>query len=160
MSLETEIQTLIAGVAREGALTAQAIKQFDELTNRVKHLEESCNKLDQELKDERKLKGALQTELSLTSARLKDAEARLETYRKQEFTFELNNRMMAFEQDRRIEMRSILSDVFRNVEIHRSIAKSVFTPVEGIPPNQYNTMGMAGSVHQNRATDEVTEIPK
>lgn len=160
MSLETEIQTLIAGVAREGALTAQAIKQFDQMTERVKALETSKERLDRECEAHSKRNDKLTSDLADTRKRLIEAEARIETYRKQEFTFELNSRMMAFEQDRRIEMRAILSDVFRNVEIHRSIAKTVFTPVEGNPPNQYNTMGSAGTVHMNRATDEVTEIPK
>ena len=160
MNLEEEIRKLIESSAREGAFTAATIKQFDQMAEKVKTLETAKDRIEREYYDVKKRKGEREKELHSYLARVETLTKQVEAYKKQEFTFELNNRMMAFEKERREEMRSIVSDIFRNVEVHRSIAKTVFTPVEGIPPNQYNVMGMSGSVHQNPTTENVTEVQK
>ena len=160
MNLEEEIRKLIESSAREGAFTAATIKQFDLMAEKVKTLETTKDKLQKECEARNERAEKLEKELHSYLARVETLTKQVEAYKKQEFTFELNNRMMAFEKERREEMRSIVSDIFRNVEVHRSIAKTVFTPVEGIPPNQYNVMGMSGSVHQNPTTENVTEVQK
>lgn len=144
MSVVEEIKTIVEGVARSGALTPEAIRQFDEMGKRVKQLEASLDAKRDELESTRKDRDRYSRELSAKNDEVTALSRRAEAAELKNAEADKAIWIAKFEAERRQEMRSIVSDVFRNAEVQRMISNSVphWTPPAyqgGSPTLQYST---------------------
>lgn len=135
-TVSKQLQDIVDGVARSGALTPDAIRQFDELRKRCESLDTQLTAVvaerDAYRKDNQTLvakSGAIATELETSRKRVSELEALRAEAEKSVW-------VAKFESDRRQEMRSILSDVFRNVEVRREMIGNA-APSHSANPNYY-----------------------
>lgn len=134
-----QLQQILDDVARTGALTATAIKQFDDYRKRVEELEK-VNATHEKWRYEtgREL-DKLRSDLSHRSQQVEAQGKELEKLRAESAAAQKAIWVAGFEAERRQEMRSILSDVFRNVELNRTIARNIVVPAT--PPTPSNSYG-------------------
>lgn len=131
-----DLKSIVDRVAREGALTPDAIKQFGDLQERLETAEAELAKA----KDSRDAHSAqaqrLLKDVGVLTERVTAADKELTNYRTREFEFTLQQRLIDSERERRHEMRSIVSEVFKNFETARAFTKMVPMPpqYQGGPP--------------------------
>jgi Skp family chaperone for outer membrane proteins len=148
MSIETDIKAIIDNAARSGALTPEAIRQFDQIRVTAEKLEQMNDDLAAKLKAANTELSDLKLRMSHAQEKVRTLEKSVETYKKLEFAFELNKAMMVFEQDRRKELREIIKDVFRNIQVRETMigrsppatsANPSYYPPETIPVSSDTT---------------------
>jgi chromosome segregation ATPase len=134
-----QLKTILDDVARSGALTPEAIRQFDDMRGRVSLLE-------QKVATSELAQAAASKSVEQYRSQVATLESKLEVITKERDVLKLEQEVAKraswiaeFEIDRRKEMRSILSDVFRNVEVHRTISRNAVIPgvSSGTNPNAY-----------------------
>lgn len=149
MSVTTQLKAIVDQAARSGALTPEAIRQFDDLQKRSTELEASLEARTKERDEARTARDERGKSLTETQQKLEAAVKRAEVA---ELTNEQARKAIwvaQFEGERRQEMRSILGDVFRNSEVQRTISNNV----SHVTPPQYQ----GGSTGIQYATDTRTE---
>lgn len=149
-----QFQKIIDDVARSGALTPDAIRQFDLMRGTVEDLQKALSAKTEEIK-------GLQKRFSDSEQKCAEYKAGYESVLKDKTELvKLKDEaqkavwIAEFEKQRREEMRSIVGDVFRNSEVRRNISLS--SPVV-VPPSY------PGGCHQIQYasdTREETEIVK
>lgn len=133
-----DLKAIVEKVAREGALTPAAIKQFDEISMRLETAEAELKTTKERLTAETERRHTTSTELATASTALAEANKALATYRTREFELTVQARLYEHMVYSRQEMRGILADAFKNFELSREFTKSVPLPpsYSGGPPNQ------------------------
>jgi len=144
MSITEQLQALVDGVARSGALTPDAIRQFDEYRVKVTKLEAELEERTASRDSHSRESKRVATELASCKEVLNAANRRIAELE----ALQDEAKVAKLEVERRQEMRSILSDVFRNAEIMRSITYHTPMLVPGLG-------GSTGYV-QNHETREQT----
>jgi chromosome segregation ATPase len=144
------LQEIVDDVARTGALTPAAIKQFDQLRQQVEVLESRLEEMTKDRDQQKTLAGnfnkaadRLGEELKVAAGRINIAEARIA---KADQAIWQAEHLKA----RGDELRGILSDVFRNFEFNRNFHQSSMVPV---PNNSYP--GAAPTMHTS--SESLTE---
>jgi septal ring factor EnvC (AmiA/AmiB activator) len=130
-SITEEIKDIIDGMARSGALTPDAIRQFDEMRQQAALLEAELTEVKKQHASTKDQLSETQRQLNSKTVECYDLKTRAETAEKKNREADKALWVAEFEKERRVEMRSILSDVFRNAELNRTLMKSV--PVAGGP---------------------------
>lgn len=138
----SQLKTIVDEVARSGALTPAAIKQFDELKTRLEQAEKELlaarTARDMWEADVKRLREAVLAR----DKDLKDTRDKLETLETRRFEFTLQERLYQSQIERRVEMRSIVSEVFRNFEAVKMLSRGEMVPPAypgGSPTLQYLT---------------------
>lgn len=124
-TLSDAIQKLIDETARGGALTPEAIRQFDLMRQKVETLEASNATLTQKGIDASGRADRLEKELYGIKEDFRQARELVSTLQAGKAEADKAVWIATFERERRIEMRDILKDVFRNTEVRRSIHGNV-----------------------------------
>lgn len=131
-----DIQQIIDSVARSGALTPDAIRQFDELRKRCEDSESKAATAEKGIEALLTERSALEREIIALTRDLDAARKNLGELNKTAANAEKALWIADFERSRREEMRSILGDVFRNVEFRREMFGSV-VPAPSANPSYY-----------------------
>lgn len=129
-SFVEQLQEIVDGMARAGALTPAAIRQFEEMRQNLVRSETELKRAAEDRDIAQRRAAAAEglvrektTALNDMEKRSQKAEARIE---EAERAIWKSNQ----EIERRIEMRSILSDVFRNIEVRRMVSHTVPVPMQ------------------------------
>jgi hypothetical protein len=154
MSVTTQLKAIVDQAARSGALTPEAIRQFDDLQKRSTELEASLEARTKERDEARSVRDAKAQSLTETQQKLAEAIKRAEVAESTNTAAQKAIWVAQFEAERRNEMRSILSDVFRNAEIQRTISHS--QPMV-IPPTY---QGGVSTIQYSQDTKTETETRK
>jgi chromosome segregation ATPase len=141
-----QLKQILDDVARTGALTATAITQFDEYRKRVEDLEKQVASTTLSKNDALARSQAQSVQISQLNEQVAAQGKDLEKLRAESAAAQKAVWVAEFEKERRGEMRSILSDVFRNVEVHRAIGRTVVVPAN--PPSPSNTYGAPPYPHR------------
>jgi hypothetical protein len=122
-----DLKKIVDEVARGGALTAQAVKQFDDMRSSLETIERELEQvkrqrdsLHDDLRKLTKEKEFIETALKV---RIEDCDR----YAARELDFNRMAWLYQHEVDRRLDMRGIVSEVFKNFETAREFTK--VTPV-------------------------------
>jgi hypothetical protein len=148
-----QIQEIVEGMGRAGALTPAAITQFEAIRVRAEELAATVQKAKDDFERLDKTMRVQAAELTARNAALAQADKRIAEFEKLQKDAERAIWTANAEVERRAEMRAILSDVFRNAEIHRTI--TALTPIV-IP----GVNGMMGYVQTGETRTETTETQK
>lgn len=131
MSITEQLQGIVDTAARSGALTPEAIRQFDEMRKRVEELEESVASKSRQIES----LDATKRDMALTNTKIGGEREQLQRRVTELETLKAGAEKAVwvadFERRRREEMRGILHDVFRNTEVSRSIMRSHVVPYSG-----------------------------
>jgi hypothetical protein len=141
-----QLNDIVMASVGSTALTAEALGKFVELQKQFEALtkERDTYKRDADtFQRQASLVDIKNAELDKQNQALKSRIEKAEA-------LELQSKMDVFEKNfylaRGNEMRSILSDVFRNIQVHRNITSHI--PIAPGTPNQYNSCPPSGYVQE------------
>lgn len=154
MNVTDQLKEIVDGVARSGALTPEAIRQFDDLRKRATELEASLETRTKERDEARTMRDRNASEAKDTGNRLLEMTKRAEVAEATNADAKKAIWVADFEKQRREELRSIVGDVFRNAEVRRSISHS--NPVV-MPPTYPGGCATTQYVTDTREETETTK---
>jgi DNA repair exonuclease SbcCD ATPase subunit len=129
MSKVTEdLKKIVDQVAREGALTPDAIKQFDKMRENLEDAESELKQVREQR--DRALAESQERHKTITvlDASLKVRIEEIDKLHKREHEFDRQQWLYYNEVERRLEMRGIISDMFKNFELTRMFTKNTMVP--------------------------------
>jgi hypothetical protein len=150
MSKVTEdLKKIVDQVAREGALTPDAIRQFDVMRENLERAEREKEGLTKQRDELHEKLRVLTKDHEVLGVLLKVRIEDCDRYAQREMEFNRMSWLFQHEQDRRMDMRSIISEVFRNFETARTFSKSLM----GAGPPQWQG-GPPGNVMESHSETE------
>jgi chromosome segregation ATPase len=143
-TLTDQLQAIIRDVAATGALTPDAIRQFDDYRKKAELLETSLENRDAQLKLSKDACAQLTSKLSEMTGALNAATTRAAAAETKIAEAEKAIWIAGFEKNRGNELRAIIGEVFRNFEVNRSITTNVAHPGQpqypgAAPPMSFST---------------------
>lgn len=123
-TITEELSSIVQQVARSGALTPDAISQFEKLRLRCDELERINKRLQAENINYSQKIRQLEHTIETRDKELAEANKRAAQTDQERFDNKWNRAVAIYEQDRRQELRSILHDLCRNTTYRETLMKS------------------------------------
>lgn len=128
MNISKKLEEIVNDVARSGALTPAAIKQFDQMRKDLDEAQAKAERDTREIDNLRKTETILRGTIKEQEIKIREIAAERNDLLNRERAFAEGAIHLQHERDRRQELRSILGDMFRNTVFREEITKTTMMP--------------------------------